>query len=153
MGLFTLFGKKKEPAQESLDLPPPPAPDAPMPATDVRIIEEPPSFDRPVEEEPAQAEPVPEPETMPLMQEEPEEQEIEPAPRMRGAPMFVSVNDYQEVLGSIGYIRNKLADADELVKKLNELKMSEEKSFEQWRGQLEDLQRKLAYVEDVVAAA
>ena len=68
-------------------------------------------------------------------------------------PANLSVDDYQQVLGSIGYIRSKLEDAEELIKKLNHLKIAEEKEFESWRSQLEDVQRKLAYVEDVIFAA
>lgn len=152
MGLLNLFGKKKEAVQESLELPPPPAPDEPMPAADVRLIDEPLSFDEPAAPEPA-AEIENALETVPMEEHEAPAPMQEIAARPRGSPMFVSVNDYQEVLGSIGYIRGKLSEADVLIKKLNELKTSEERSFEQWRGQLEDLQRKLAYVEDVIAAA
>ncbi|MEK6822283.1 MAG: hypothetical protein AABY13_00515 [Nanoarchaeota archaeon] len=150
MGFMDLFKKKEKQQAESLTLPPPPAPEAPMPSSEVRIVSELPEMSEmqapqmpqePMHEEMLMREeaPAPEPMTMPTTPER--------------EPLFVSVQDYQEVLGSIGYVRNKLGEADELVKKLNSLKVSEEKEFEAWRAQLEDLQRKLAYVEDVIFSA
>jgi len=158
MGLFNLFGKKKQPEQ-SLDLPPPPSPDAPMPTTDIRVVEDLPELEKRV----PMVVPMPEADDAPehivstreMAPPMPEDVHIEETPthRNRAEPLFVSVQDYQEVLGSISYIRNKLGESEELVKKLNEVKAREEKEFDNWRNQLEDLQRKLTYVEDVIATA
>ena len=154
MGLFDVFGKKKamdKPVmQESLDLPPPPQSDMQMPTSDVRIVEELPQDDylpQPPQEHYVD---LPTSQMAPPM---PDDIESGPAPTGSANPLFVSVADYQQVLGSITYIRNKLAEADGLAEKLNTLKSVEHKQFEAWRNQLEDLQRKLSYVEDVIFAA
>ncbi len=167
MGILD-FLKKKPASSESLDLPPPPAPEGALQPAEVDIVHELPAMDQ-----------LPEPAPMPsygqqmaeppaeLHEEEPvamelpqaDEQEEIPAfvPPAASAssdePLFVSVQDYQEVLTSINYVRAKLGEADELVHKLNQIKTLEEKSFEAWRNQLEDVQRKLAYVENVVFEA
>jgi hypothetical protein len=76
------------------------------------------------------------------------------APAMpRKEPLFVNIDDYQDVLTSINYVRSKLGEAEDLVRKLNDIKAVEEKNFEAWRNQLEDVQRKLSYVENVVFEA
>jgi len=168
MGMFSIFSKKKKdeaPAQgDSLDLPPPPSPDGP--SSDVRIVSELPDI-APVpapplqmqEEQHDEAPPAPEINVprirrtqVPIAPQE-EEHEATPSATVSNEPLFVSAGEYQEVLTSIAYVRAKLGEADELIKKLNDVKSKEEKGFEQWQAQLEDLQRKLAYVEDVIVAA
>lgn len=167
MGLFNIFSKKKKdeaPAQgDSLDLPPPPSPDGP--SSDVRIVSELPDITsvpspplqmrEEMHEEPPAPIVVPRirgPAPMPVLQEEPEPEAKAPSSGP-SAPMFINANEYQEVITSIAYVRAKLGEADALIKKLNDVKSREEKGFEQWQAQLEDLQRKLAYVEDVIVAA
>jgi hypothetical protein len=151
MAFKDLFKKKEAQPKvvESLDLPPPPVPEAPIPSSEVRIVNElaPMAEPEPIVQETIV--PVTPAEMAPPMPEE----HLEPARHVREKPLFVSVDDYQQVLGSISYIRNRLQDAEALVKKLNELKVSEEKEFDSWRAQLEDLQKKLAYVEDVIFTA
>jgi hypothetical protein len=153
MAFMDLFKKREAQPKmaESLDLPPPPVPEAPIPSSEVRIVNEPaPTFmDEPEQMVQETISPVTAAEMAPPMPEE----HIESPRHVREQPLFVSVEDYQQVLGSISYIRNRLQDAEALVKKLNELKGSEEKEFDAWRSQLEDLQKKLAYVEDVIFAA
>jgi hypothetical protein len=158
------FLKKKPANQESLDLPPPPAPESAMQPAEVRIVHDLPEMAQLPDEATGSApEPVEEP-VAELPMEPVEEPVVEhdeaplpvytvPAKGGRGEPRFVAVNDYQEVLSSINYVRGKLGEAEELVRKLNEIKAVEEKSFEAWRNQLEDVQRKLAYVENVVFEA
>ena len=164
---FLSFLKKKPATQESLDLPPPPAPETAMQPAEVRIVNELPEMEQMPEQPLAEppAEQVPESMELPMQapeehEEAPEEEAAPAAPapeisisKPRREPLFVSVDNYQDVLNSINYIRGKLGEADELVNKLNDIKAVEEKSFEAWRNQLEDVQRKLAYVENVVFEA
>jgi hypothetical protein len=164
MGILD-FLKKKPASNESLDLPPPPAPDSALQPAEFNLLHELPSMDQLPESVPiptympeppaeAQAEEQQEPTELPA---EAEHEDVPayapPATSLRDEPLFVSVTDYQEVLTSINYVRAKLGEADRLVHKLNEIKSLEEKSFEAWRNQLEDVQRKLAYVENVVFEA
>jgi hypothetical protein len=157
---------KKKPKQESLDLPPPPAPESAMQPAEVRIVNELPSMEQLPElpeEAPAAMElpsmpeheeaPMPELEEAPAEMPEPEERPVKARPVTRKEPLFVNVEDYQNVLTSINYVRSKLGEAEDLVRKLNDIKAVEEKNFEAWRNQLEDVQRKLAYVENVVFEA
>ncbi|MFH1511346.1 MAG: hypothetical protein ABIF10_06650 [Candidatus Woesearchaeota archaeon] len=176
MGLFGLFGKK-QPAQqnfsqqvpvapeqtgstelpdippiEDLDLPPPPAypesksipEQASSPPSEFFASQTPfelgnePSFEKPAEPE--------EPKI--------EVEEFKPPERAppRGS-LFVRVEDYRTMLESTGRIKDNLGESADLVMRLNELKNEEDKEFEKWRMQLEDIQRKLTYIDKVIFEA
>jgi hypothetical protein len=68
-------------------------------------------------------------------------------------PVFVSVEEYHAIMGSAETVRNRLMEAENLMRKLTELRNLEEKEFEQWRQTLEDVEKKLAYVDKIVAKA
>jgi hypothetical protein len=76
----------------------------------------------------------------------------EPMRRVPG-PMFVSVDDYRTIMEHSERVRAKLADAEQFVHRLGEIKAEEEKVFDKWRGHLEDVERKLAQVDRVIAKA
>lgn len=65
-------------------------------------------------------------------------------------PMFISVEDYQEILNSITVIKDALRDTEESMNRLNELKNTQEKILEDWRGHLEDAERKITYVDQAI---
>lgn len=65
-------------------------------------------------------------------------------------PMFISVEDYQEILNSINVIKDALRDTEESMNRLNELKNTQEKILEDWRGHLEDAERKITYVDQTI---
>jgi len=66
------------------------------------------------------------------------------------APIFVRVDDYREIIDGTGRIRNNLKEATDIVLRMGELKNEQDKEFERWRLQLEDVQRKLMYVDKVI---
>ncbi|MBI4145343.1 hypothetical protein HY493_04015 [Candidatus Woesearchaeota archaeon] len=140
MGIFDAFKKKKE----SAELPPPPMPDLgpelpPLPEQSMEAPEPPQEL-------------MPEaPETPEPMHEEPTAHEEREAPvRTDEGPLFVSVQDYQTILNSVNMIRSKLGDAEDSFKKLHDIKQGQEKELEDWRSTLEDVQRKLTYVDEVL---
>jgi hypothetical protein len=68
----------------------------------------------------------------------------------RDGPLFVSMQDYQAILSNVNGIRAKIGDAEESFKKLGELKTSQDKLIDDWRGLFEQVQKKLTYVDDVL---
>ena len=140
MGIFDAFKSKKE----TVDLPPPPMPDLPESDTMPSDLEMP---------------ELPEPESSSMENasaDEHTEEEHEDADMMHAVrhpsegPLFVSVQDYQAVLNGVSSIRAKLGMSDDSFKKLQEIKHAQDKSLETWRGTLEDVQRKLTYVDEVL---
>jgi hypothetical protein len=159
MGIF----KKK---QEEMELPPPPPPEEPAGAA--------PQFpDMPQEEDyshiPSEmpeikAEEAPmgamqmtgapiEPAAMPT----PAEQAFGPAADMgeekmmpSGTP-YVDVSSFNEVMTNVGRIRDTLKEADERINRMTNIKNVEEKELEKWRVQLEEIERKLSFVDDIIS--
>lgn len=65
-------------------------------------------------------------------------------------PMYVRVDDYKAILEGTSRVRDNLKEATDVVTRMNELKNEEDKEFEKWRAQLEDIQRKLTYVDKII---
>lgn len=68
-------------------------------------------------------------------------------------PLFVSVNDFANLAANTNFIRAKLVEADEYLQRLTDLKNQELKSFDTWKKTLENVEQKLAYVDQVIAKA
>lgn len=62
-------------------------------------------------------------------------------------PVFVKVEDYQEVLNLVRLARKKLDEAKETLNKVNELKNEEDHQLEQWHNNLSEVEKKLDFVE------
>jgi len=90
---------------------------------------------------------------MPELPEIPEiiERRAEPV-RMAAAegPIFVKSRDYQEVLGKITKIKESVQQTENTFNRMNEIKNEKDKVLNQWKESLEDIQRKLIYVEKVL---
>jgi hypothetical protein len=65
----------------------------------------------------------------------------------RSMPVFVRIDEYQDVLDVMNMIRNKLEDAKETLNKINELKNEEDAELELWRTGVEELERKMAFID------
>lgn len=112
------------------------------------------------------------PETMPPMPEpEPEQEEIaeeqpmpsDTYPKMAGRlfsqekrilrerpsakTIYVSVDNFKATLGSINMVRSNLRKSEEALMKLESIKNATDKSFDKMKGLLDDLQRKLIFVD------
>lgn len=73
--------------------------------------------------------------------------------RPRAGPAFVSVDEYRTIMSHSDRVRAKLSEAEEFMQRLNEIKNEEEKAFDKWRGQLEDVERKLGQIDRLIAKA
>jgi hypothetical protein len=103
--------------------------------------EEPSSMLEPEKEEPE--------EEMPPMPEEPHiPEELEPAD-VEG-PKFVPAPSFQAIVAETDEIKSSLKHADVIFSSLNRLREDEEKEFEKWKIHLEDVQKKLEYVDQLI---
>ncbi|MBI4141952.1 hypothetical protein HY484_03445 [Candidatus Woesearchaeota archaeon] len=66
---------------------------------------------------------------------------------------FVSMDDYAKIMQSADVIRERLNESESLIRRLNELRAEETKTVEGWLAQLEDVEKKLANVDKVLAKA
>jgi len=62
-------------------------------------------------------------------------------------PVFVKIEDYNDVLDVTNMIKNKLGEAKETLAKLNELKNAEDSEIELWKTNLEEIERKVDFVD------
>jgi hypothetical protein len=82
-----------------------------------------------------------------------EEQPVREVIRATPKPTFIAVEDYKRIINDTNTIRSKLMDAENFVRRLSDLKNEEERAFEKWRTQLEDVEKKLNYVDHLIAKA
>ncbi|MDP7140797.1 MAG: hypothetical protein QF362_01455 [Candidatus Woesearchaeota archaeon] len=94
---------------------------------------------------------------MPVHEEEehkpfvpPLRREEDVAERKVSGPLFVKQDSYRSILEGISIIKDKLKQSEDLVLNLNNIKNSKDKEFERWRTSLEDMQRKLIYVDKIL---
>jgi hypothetical protein len=64
-----------------------------------------------------------------------------------GMPVFVRIEEYKDVLDIMNMIRNKIEDAKETLGKINELKNEEDAELELWHTGLEEVERKVMFVD------
>jgi hypothetical protein len=98
---------------------------------------------------------IPSPEgLMPGKQEEfmpaPESIIEEAEPREEIQPIFIEIADYSAILNKSKAIKGTLKGAEETVIRLGALKADEEKIISDWRKQLEDIEKRISYVDEVV---
>ena len=83
---------------------------------------------------------------------EPEPLEM-PFPKAReraeisGGAIYMEVDKYRDVLDGINSIKESIKAADDALQRLNELKNSREKELGRWHAKIEDIQRKLYFID------
>ncbi len=166
MGLF----KKKKKKVKQLPLPPAPVGDSGLPADfgdfkemhpgkkELPSLPPLPDFP-PFQEEPRESQDifptpfVPEIETLaPLPEIIVREKEVKLPPKLT-SKAFIAADDYREIIGSSNVIREKLMAADNHLKKLEELKGEEERLLDKWRSYLEKVEKKMSFVDKIIAKA
>tara|TARA_Y100000310_G_scaffold57465_1_gene52657 strand:- start:780 stop:1523 length:744 start_codon:yes stop_codon:yes gene_type:complete len=70
--------------------------------------------------------------------------------RKVSGPLFVKHDSYRSILEGISIIKDRLKQSEDLALSLNNIKNSKDKEFERWRTSLEDVQRKLIYVDKIL---
>lgn len=64
-----------------------------------------------------------------------------------GMPVYVKVDEYKEVLDLVNVLKEKLNDARGLLDHLNELKNEEDAELESWKLSIEDIEKKLHFID------
>lgn len=62
-------------------------------------------------------------------------------------PLFIEAKLYKGVLDEIGQIKNSLKDNEGILDKLADFKDDSEKNYNAWHKQVEDIQKKLIFVD------
>ena len=119
----------------------------------------------PVQIAPVRAPPVTEPQAQPMPEEEPaaEMPEPEAMPKIGGRlfahardfarerpaarTIYVKVDRFKAILGSISMVRSDLRKSEGALMKLESIKNSKDRTFDKFKASLEDLQKKLIFVD------
>ena len=64
-----------------------------------------------------------------------------------GAPVFVKIDDYKDILDVLDLIKDRLGEAKRTLADLNELKNDEDSELELWNSTLEEIDRKLSDID------
>jgi hypothetical protein len=62
-------------------------------------------------------------------------------------PVFVEVERFKDMLDDLNQTKISLKEAVDIMAKLDEIRLDKDKLFEEWKSQLEDIQRKLIFVD------
>lgn len=63
------------------------------------------------------------------------------------APVFVKIEEYEELLKIIGQIKAKMDEARGILGKINELKNEEDVEMRIWGDNLDEVERKVDFIE------
>jgi len=62
-------------------------------------------------------------------------------------PVFVRIDEYKDVLDVMNLIKSKIGEARETLAKINDLKNEEDAELELWHTSLEEIERKIDFVD------
>lgn len=64
-----------------------------------------------------------------------------------GMPVFVKIDEYKEILDVMDLIKNKLEQVRSVLKKIEELKTQENNEIQSWHHDLEEIEKKISYID------
>ena len=82
-----------------------------------------------------------------------EEEVYETPERVLPSRSFVAVQDYKKIVDESNVVRGKLMEAEGLLKGLKDVRDHEERLFGRWRSHVEQIEKKLTHVDQVLANA
>ena len=66
------------------------------------------------------------------------------------ARVFVKINEYKDVLDSIGLIKEKLQEAKDLLANITELKNKEDQELSDWNSKISDVEGKIEKIDSAL---
>ncbi|MBI4151536.1 hypothetical protein HY496_01085 [Candidatus Woesearchaeota archaeon] len=66
---------------------------------------------------------------------------------MERMPVFVKIDEYNEVLSVVKSVRKKLEEAKETLLKIADLKNEEDHQLEMWQNSLAELEKKVDFID------
>jgi hypothetical protein len=65
----------------------------------------------------------------------------------KGAPIFVKVDDYRDVLDMLDLLKQKINDANGIIKNIRQIKEKEDHEIETWEASLEEVEARVAAID------
>ena len=67
---------------------------------------------------------------------------------MEKMPVFVKIEEYEEVVNIMATLKNRLDSAKETLTKINQLKQEEDAQLQSWQGALGEIESRLVTIEN-----
>lgn len=69
---------------------------------------------------------------------------------MQKKQIYVKIDEYKEILDMISLIRSNVKEARGILNNINDLKNKEDEEIEIWKSDIEDIQKKMEYMDKVL---
>ena len=69
---------------------------------------------------------------------------------MPNMPVFIKIDEYKDILEVMSLIKGKLDQAKKTLGRINELKNNEDAQIEAWKENVEDVERKIEMIDNVL---
>lgn len=66
---------------------------------------------------------------------------------MERMPVFVKIDDYEEVLNVVRAVRKKLDEAKDTLAKIHDLKAEEDHQLEMWQNTISEVEKKIDFMD------
>ena len=60
-----------------------------------------------------------------------------------GAPVFVKVDEYKEILDVLDMVKGKISEIRDTLANINDLRNEEDSEVSMWNGTIEDIEKKI----------
>ncbi len=85
-----------------------------------------------------------------LAEEEKESIQLRKYHKDQTSPIYVEIDDYSKMLEDIGIVKDTIKSADNRLVSLQDIHAEKEKEFKKWHNALEDVERKLLFIDKVL---
>lgn len=68
-------------------------------------------------------------------------------PQKKAMPVFIKIEDYKDVIDVMELIKHKVDEANSILEKIKELKAQEEAELEEWKTNLQEVEKKIEYID------
>ena len=66
------------------------------------------------------------------------------------AQVFIKIEEYNKILDTVRLVKDKLNEAKDILKRISELKIEEYNQLGNWDSNLEEIEKKIASVDDAL---
>ena len=67
-----------------------------------------------------------------------------------GAPVFVKVDEYKDILDILNLVKDKLNEARTTLNKINKLKNEEDNELNLWRSELDEIEKRIGFIDNTL---
>ena len=68
----------------------------------------------------------------------------------RQTPVFVKVEEYKDVLDILDLVKNKIHEAKDTIREINDLKNQEDNEIATWANEIADVERKVDFIDQTL---